>query len=170
MPKTLAEGRRKLTFLSTRPLDLAAITVTELTAGVDLSLHALNTGYQLGPTGSDTVNEKAIADKGNATVFGASNYAGNITFFRYLDPQGASEAGEDVAWETFVGKGVHGYLVERIGKDGTVDWAASDEYAVYEVMTDDPQPPQEMTGYVKFTQPFGVGGEVELRGVVAAGV
>ena len=59
--------------------------------------------------------------------------------------------------------------MERVGPDSDQAWAAGDPYRLFEVLTDDPQQPSELTGYVKFVQPFGVQGTVVLRGAVAAG-
>lgn len=168
MPKRLRDGNIKLAWVPTIA-DYHAPTTTEIEAGEDLSSATIS-DYTLGPTGSDTVNEKSVADANNVNAYGASNYEASLTFFRYTTTDGAPDAANDVPWATFTGKGLHGYLVERAGKPSEDAWAASDEVRVFEVIADDPQAQNGVTGgYLKFVQPFSVQGQVELRAVVAAG-
>jgi len=154
MPRSLAIGAVKVGFLATAPTDPNAVKVTELVAGKDFSDNIMKTGYNLGSTGADKVSEPSLKSKTNSSVPGASNYAGDITFFRYLDNTGKSVVGEDLPFLTFTGKGVRGWFVERVGPDSGVAWTVGDVVEVYEVVADDPQPPKDYTGYVKFVQPF----------------
>lgn len=156
MPRSLAIGAVKVGFLAVAPTDPTAIKLTELTAGKDFSDNILKSGYNLGATGADKVSEPSLKSKSNATVPGASNYAGDVTFFRYLDATGKSLPAEDLPYVTFTGKGVRGWFVERVGPDSGAAWAVGDIVNVYEVIADDPQPPKDYTGYVKFVQPFHV--------------
>lgn len=169
MPKTLADARTKLSILVTKPTDPDAVTAAQANAGVDMSCAVLSSDYVLGATDSDTINEKALCDEGNASVFGASNYAAGMTFFRFLDEDGQSDSGADIAFETFTGKGVTVYALERVGPKYDEPWATGDIYNLYELVADNPQQPQDRTGYVKFRQPFAVGGVVALRKAIAAG-
>lgn len=168
MPKSLAEGRVKVSFLATKPTNPAAATVAQLTAGVDLSCAIVAADFRLSPTDSDRVDDKALCDEGNVRAMGASNYEANMSFFRYLTSGGASDTPNDIAFTTFTGKGVTGYFAKRWGKKSTDPWVAGDVYDLFEVQADNPQDPQDLTGYVKFRQPFEVQGTVVLRGVVAA--
>jgi len=168
MPKSLFEGNIRLVALSTAPANPEAITVAELAAGVNLSPAVLRSGYRLSPTGSDSLSEPSLEDVGNSTTFGSSNYEATLTLFRYLDASGKSDATADIAYDLFTEKGITLYLVERIGPPSTQAFAAGDEYRYIPVLTDDPQQPTDLTGYVKFVQPLGVQGGVVLRGVVAA--
>lgn len=168
MPKSLAEGRIKVSFLATKPTNPAAMTVAQATAGIDLSCAIVAADFRLSPTDSDRIDDKALCDEGNVRAIGASNYEANMSFFRWLTTGGASETVNDVAFTTFTGKGVAGYFAKRWGPKSTVAWAAGDVYDLYEVTADNPQDPQDLAGYVKFRQPFEVGGLVVLRGIVAA--
>lgn len=157
MPKTLADGRIKLTALTEKPDDLKALTLTELAAGIDLQCRIMFSDFRLSPTGSDTINdEKALCDVGNPVAFGASNYEGSVTPFRYLDENGAPEAAEDDAYETLKEKGTELWLVKRIGPEHDVEWAAGDIYDVFHVITDTPQDPSSMSGFIKKIVPLGV--------------
>lgn len=165
--KSLFEGRILLTAMAAAPANPESITLAELTAGVRLSKAVLRSGYRLSPTGSDTLNEPSLEDTGNSTVFGSSNYEAAMTLFRFLDAAGKSDTEQDVAYNLFTGKGLQLHLVERIGPLASVPWATGDAYRYFPVLTDDPQMPTELTGYVKFVQPLGVQGGVVLRGTVA---
>lgn len=156
MPRSLAIGAVKVGFLATNPADPKALKVTELTAGKDLTDNILKTGFTLGATGADKVSEPSLKSTSNSSVPGASNYTADITFFRYLDETGKSVPAEDIPFVTFTGKGVHGWLVERVGPPSGTDWTVGDVVDIYEVITDDPQPSKDFTGYVKFQQVFHV--------------
>ena len=156
MPRSLAIGAVKVGFLATDPVDPKAVKVTELTTGKDLTDNILKSAFNLGATGADKVSEPSLKSTTNSSVPGASNYAADITFFRYLDTAGKSVPAEDVPFTTFTGKGVRGWLVERVGPPAGTDWTVGDIVDVYEVIADDPQPPKDYTGYVKFQQMFHV--------------
>jgi hypothetical protein len=168
MPKTLADGRIKLTILTEEPANLAAITVAELTAGVDVSCRVLKSDFRLSPTASDTVGDQELCQEGNATTYGASNYEGSVTPFRYLDDAGKADTENDIAWDTFKEKGTEGWAVKRVGPKQSQAWASADAYEVYHFITDNPQDPTDLTGYIKKVVPLGIQ-DAELNGVVAAG-
>lgn len=168
MPKTLADGRIKLTILTTEPTDLRAISATVLNAGIDASCKILKSDYRLSATASDTIDETELCNDSNAVNYGRSNYEGSVTPFWYLDADGKPEALENVVYEALREKGSRVWLVEREGPEYSEDWAALDEYEVFEVVTDTPQKPSDRTGYSKRVIPLGVQRAV-LDGVVAAG-
>jgi hypothetical protein len=159
MPKSLAIGAVKCAVLTTKPATAGALSLaTDLTGAncTDLSDAIMKSDYKLGATGADKVNEPSLADKLNASVPGASNYEANMTFFRYLDSTGKSETAADKAWSTFTGKGIRVWLVERVGPPSDQPFAVGDVVDVYEVLTDDNQPPKDYASYLKFGQPFHV--------------
>lgn len=166
---TLADGRTRLVALTTKPADPAAITVTELTAGVRLEGRILKSDYRLSPTASDTIPDTPLSHEGNATSFGASNYEGSVTPFRELTTEGLADATNDIAWDTLGVKGTRLWLVESEGKKATEAFAATDPYDCYEVITDNPQKPSDRGGYIKRVVPLGVQ-DAWLNGTVAAGV
>src|SRR5690606_2612414 len=101
----------------------------------------------------------------NAVTYGASNYEGTVTPFRYLDATGAADALNDVAWDALKEKGTTLWLVEREGPEYTTAWTTGDEVDVYEVVTDEPQKPTDRTGFIKRIVPLGV--QRHYNGVVA---
>lgn len=168
MPLTLADARTKLTILNTAPADLSAITVAELGAGIEASCKVNKPDFRLSPTASDTVPDQPLCQEGNATTFGNSNYEGTMTVLRFLDATGKPETSEDEVWDAVKTKGSRVWLVKRVGPKWSVDWAAGDLYQVYEVVTDNPQDPTDMAGYIKSVVPLGVQ-DARLDGVVAGG-
>lgn len=170
-PKLLTDASRKLVFVPTLA-DPSKPKVSELTGvgTLDISCQVTAANFTLGATGDDPISDPALCATSNSSVPGRTNYEAAMDFFRWRD------AADDKAWDTFTHKGLHGYLVQRIGqveegvKAHTVDFAAADEVQVYEVLTNTPQilSPAD-AGYEKFRQAFSVQEEVNERAVVAAG-
>lgn len=154
MPRTLADAKRTVFILATKPADISAITVTEATAASpavqNASSKILASDYDLGPTGSDRVGEKALDTKGNAEALGASNFGGGFTAFRFHDATTKqAHTTEDWLFALVKEKGATLHVVERHNaKDATAPLAADDEYSYFEVITDDPKP-SEQAGYIK---------------------
>lgn len=167
--RSLFEGNIRLEALSAKPDDINEATLTELNAGVRVSRAIMRNGYRLSPTGSDSIDEPGLEDTGNTGTYGSSNYEVALPLFRYFDDQGQSHEEQDVAFNLFVAKGVHLWLVERIGPPAAQAWAAGDVYNLYPVVLDDAQQPTDLSGYQKVIQPARVSAQVALRGVVAAG-
>ena len=157
MPKPLADARTRLAILTTAPTGgVNAVTVTEATAGVDASCKVLKSDYRLSPVASDTVPDTELCSEGNAVTFGASNYEGSLTPFWYLDEDGKSATAEDTVYQALKEKGTALWLVERTGPRYDAPFAAGDVVDVYEVITDNPQKPTDLSGYIKRTVPLGV--------------
>lgn len=150
MPKSLADGRVKFAVLTTKPANPAAPTVAELNAGIDASANILFSDFTWTATDSDTVDEKSLADVGNALALGASNWDGGITAFRYFTAAGASDPAADQLFQAIKAKGTTLYCYARkTSKLATAAWASADEiYLGGEVNTDTPQS-GESTGYIK---------------------
>lgn len=153
--KTLADGNTRAFLLATKPVDINAIKLTELTAAApavrNMSPNILSSDFDLGPTGSETIDEKALSAKGNAQVFGLTNYGGGFTVFRYYDPAtGIQDATDDWAWEACKAKGstLHIVVIEN-GKLANAVPIVGEEYCYYEVLTDDPKR-GDRSGYQKF--------------------
>ena len=168
MPKSLADGKIKVTHLATEPTgDLDSLSATVLNAGTDIQCNILKSDFRLSATASDTVGDTELCQDGNSVVFGASNYEGNMTVFRYYDETGAVAVSEDTAWAAAKEKGTHLYLaVRQSGKKHDEDWAAGDEYELWHVITDEPQMPSDLAGYIKRTVPLGP--QSKTTGTVAA--
>lgn len=169
MPKFLADGKKKLTTVATRPVDVDAVTAAEATAATDISQYVL-APCNLGPSGSDTVDEKALADSGNSQTFGPSNFAGrSITLFRYFDS--GTEQPDAVADATFQAFKVKGttvrFLYRESAKDSADAFAAADEYRYVEYTTDDAQE-TEGDGWIKYVIPLAFAGTYSLDNAIVA--
>lgn len=157
MPKTLADQKIRLTWLTTKPVDPTAPTATELEAGVDLSCSIMKSDYQLGATGDQTISEAALCEPGAGNDMGATDYAGTVTVFRMLDDEGKADLEEDTGFQALKVKGTKGWLVEREGPRYDVAWADGQEVETYEVTTGSVQKPSDRSaGYIKRTIPMGV--------------
>lgn len=166
MPKMLTDASRKLVWVPTLE-DYSAPSAAILNAGLDLSCLVTAANFVLGSTGDDSIVDPALCATSNASTPGRTNYEGAMDFFRW------TETAEDEAWTTFNAKGLHGYLVQRIGqvdpgvKAHTVDFTGDDEVQVYEALTNTPQimTPAD-AGYEKFRQIFSIQENVNERAVV----
>ena len=126
--RVLADGRIKLSVLTTKPANIAAPTVTELNAGIDFSCKVLQENFNFGAADSDKIAEKALCDVGNANSLGASNFVAGFTVWRYFDEAGGFDATDDAAFEAVKEKGTTLWIYGRqMDKLATAAWAATDE-------------------------------------------
>lgn len=163
MPRSLADGHKKVAILTTKPVDPAAPTVAELNAGIGgaggAGCRILLSDWTFGPTDSDTFNDRAVCEDGNANAYGASNYQCAFTAFRYFDEaDGTPDPVEDALFEAGKAKGTTLYVYEReTGQDESDPWTAADELGFgAEVLTDWPQKPGDTGGYIKRRIPTSV--------------
>jgi len=169
MPKTLADERIAVRLLPTAPANPNAITVAEYNAGIPLECRIMAGEYRLSPSGSDTINQAELCEGVNATTYGRSNYDASMTVFRYLTAAGLSDEANDVAWDATRDKGTTLHLVEREGPVHDAAAAATQEYSYFEVVTDDPQKPQDRTGFIRAVIPLGVQRASLNKALVAGG-
>lgn len=159
MPRSLADGHTKFTILTTEPSDPENPTATELNAGIDASCNILASDFTWGAADSDKVAEKPLCAKNNANSLGASNFTAGVTPFRYFDSvTGAVDAAADTVFAALKVKGTELWCyARRNGKDATDTWEAGDEiFLGADVVTDEPQPPSDLGGYIKFRVPMEV--------------
>lgn len=159
MPKSLAEGHTKVTILTdaNAPADPLNPTVAELNAGIDVSFQVLASDFSFGPDTSDTVQEPALGDDTNSTVYGASNWKCQMTFWRLFDAEtGLTATADETGYQAAKTKGttLHIY-VRQNGQKSTEAWAATEEAMYEEVVTDNPQLPSDTSGFVKRVVPMG---------------
>lgn len=152
--RVLADGKTKFTVLTTKPVNPAAPTATELNAGLDLSLDVLSSDFTFGATDSDKVAEKALGSSGNANAIGASNYAAGFTLWRKFATAGGFDATAETGWAALKLKGATVWAYARqMDKDAAAAWASTDEiYLGAELTTDTPQR-TDGTGFIKYKIP-----------------
>ncbi|WP_458116969.1 phage tail tube protein [Arthrobacter sp. D2-10] len=166
-PKMLNTANRKLAFVTTIA-NISAPTVTEANAGVELTCLVTAADFALGVTGNESITDPALCDDVETSVPGRATVEAGMNLFRFKD------AADDLGWTTFDGRGLNGYLVQRIGqiddnqRQEDVPFAAADKVQVYEVTSHDPQILSPATaGYEKFRQVFSAG-RFDERAVIAA--
>lgn len=158
MPRSLADGHTKFTILTTAPANPEAPTAAELNAGIDASCAILASDFTWGATDSDKVQEKALCTENNANSLGPSNFQAGVTPFRYFDSTNTGQA-DSVADAVFAalkvkGTEVYGYA-RRTAKKATEAWESGDEiFLGQHCVVDEPQPPSEQGGYIKFRCPM----------------
>lgn len=152
MPKSLAAGRMKFIACLTKPANPAAPTVAELAAGLDLSCEILDSDFTWTATDSDKLGEKPLCVEENVNAIGASNYTAGFTLFLNFDATSKNlDPAEAAGFAALKQKGTTfwGYA-RQTAKKSTDAIAASDEiYLGGEVITDEPQQPSDMGGYIK---------------------
>lgn len=143
MPRVLADGRTKLTILTSSPLDPANPTASELNAGIDMSAKVLTEGFSWTPADSDKVNEGALSDTTNSSALGRTNYNAAFTLWRYYLTGGGVDPTADAGFAAVKTRGttLWGY-VRRSDKLASAVWAAGDEIQLgAEFINDTPQDP-----------------------------
>jgi hypothetical protein len=135
MAKQQANGFMKVAWvLEAGIADPEFPTAAELNAGLDLSAAIAWEDYEVGSTGSDDIEDRAITDLGNAISRGSANYGATLDFFRDADNTDVTSIYVD-AFEAFRVTRVVGYLVTRIADKPAGDaFAAGDTVSVYKLM------------------------------------
>jgi len=152
--RVLADGKTKFTVLTTKPVNPAAPTATELNAGIDLSLDVLSNDFTFGAVDSDKVAEKPLGASGNANAIGASNFQAGFTLWRKFATGGGFDEASETGWAAVKVKGTTVWAYARqMDKEATAAWAATDEiYLGAEITTDTPQR-TDGTGFIKYRVP-----------------
>lgn len=146
--------------------DETAPTVTELNAGTNISSQVVTT-TTLDAAASDTISERSITDVSNAVVPTVGNYEGQLVLFR--DYEAGVPTVDDPLAVIGGEVGAVGWLVKRVGKASSEDYAASDLVDVYLVMIDNPQTSGgQGDGYLKATFPLLQQGRFKKAATVAA--
>lgn len=153
--RTLADGREKWAILTDKPANPTAMTLAEVTAGVNLGDRATRSGTYLRATASDTVEDRPFNALNNSSALGASNYEGQIEPYLLLDPlTGKPDAVDNEVYELFEVKGTTLWIPKRKGPLETVAWAEGDDYVLYEVVADSMQEPSEVSGNLRAIVPL----------------
>lgn len=169
---TLADGRTRVDVTLTEPDGFSegsgtlSLALADFGTLIAASPQLNKPDYRLSAEASDTVPDQPLDQTGNATTFGASNFTGTATVLRQTDSTGAPDPTTDTLFAAIGTKGVRSWWVERIGPRATVDLAVDDEGWIYEVISDDPQEPQDRAGYIKNVIPLGV--QTRRRFVITA--
>ena len=141
--------------------DIAAPTVAQLNAGVDISRFIPKDGLNT-PQNQNLVDSAALPDKFDAQVQGTWGGSLGVTGFRDENPD------DDDLWN-LTELGTNGFLVIRRGLDWDAAFAADQAVEVYPAEMGQPIPsataPNEQA---RFTSTYAVTETPELKAVVAA--
>jgi len=161
---TLADGRDRIVTVLTKPSgwdngdDVLTVPLNTLTGtgAIVTSDYVSKSDSRLSATGSKTVEDSPLGHEGSAVVFGASQFEGQYSVFRYFDEDGKIDPNEDKLYAAVGTKGSRHWHFHRIGKKGTAPFVAGDEGWCYEAISDEPQNPSNRDSYIKETVPLGI--------------
>lgn len=137
MAKVQTNGNMKVAWILEADLTNPEFpSATELNAdALDLSSAISWEDYELGSSGSDDIDDRALTDLGSAVSRGNANYSATLDFFRDLNNQEAASVYVD-AFEAFRTTRITGYLVTRVAeKAASAAWAAGDNVSIYKMIT-----------------------------------
>lgn len=153
-PKMLNTVNRRLDWVPALA-DPKNPTVEELNAGVQLTCRVTRQNYVFGITGTGIITDPSPCDSIEAGAPGLDTVEAAFDMFRFK-----SEA-NDLAWTTFTGKDIPGFLVQRIGQiaegedSADMPYVDGDEVDVMDVLTLSPRNlAPDTVGYEKFNQSF----------------
>jgi len=110
--------------------------------------------FALGATDSDDVEDRGIADPGNAVTRGFANFEGTLSFFRDANP-GDTNSDYVKAFATFKTPRTYGYLIMRVAdQKASVAWTKGDRISVFRFVADIVTDDTEGDDSVKFTVSF----------------
>ena len=155
MPKMMSPNT-SVWWVTDATFDPTAPAASLLTAAADISC-AIETGYKLGPTASDTDSSTTICDSAKVETMTAYNYQGSLSFFREGDLADTTSAFARAF--AFFRSGtqnglVEGYLVRRVGYAQGTAPASGQFVDSFKFIPDNPQDEVSDKNPVKFTVTF----------------
>lgn len=125
--RVLADKKRKLTILTTKPANESAPTATELNAGIEACLKVAEEGFVHSAAASTTVPFKAVCGD-SEEVFTDSNYELAMTVVREYLAEGGIDTTGDALFAALKTRGVTAWAYGRMtDKPATEEWEAGDE-------------------------------------------
>jgi hypothetical protein len=141
----------------------SAPTVTELTAGLDLTPRLTPDGLQTNPTTAD-VDTGSLASTVDTNEVGRVSWDNQLTLKRATPGDDADEPFDTLKY------GVHGFLVVRRAIAYATDWAAAQVVAVFPSVCGEQAPQTAAKNEVlKYTVPLKTTGQTYTAAIVAAG-
>lgn len=131
-----------------------APTAAEINAGLNLSEAIAWNNFELGSSGSDDVDDRAITDVGNAISRGFPDFSATLDFFREANAGDTSSIYYQ-AFQLFKQAGILGYLVVRYGQAAPSTVAVAGQIvSLYYFITDYVADDTEGDDSVKFEVAF----------------
>lgn len=166
--KSTSNGKIKVTWVPVADVTdeadlLSTPSAAILNGGVDLTAAVAWDGYELGATDSNKIDDRSIIDEGQVQTRGFAQFSGSLTFFRESDLDDTTGL-YAIARETFKastdGTRPQGYLVTRINKAASGDYASGDVVSVYKFIADAYMDNTEGEDSVKFMVNFAPQGKL----------
>lgn len=173
MPETTDTfGNLSLVVLSSAPADLEAATVANLTAGENITCHAVGDWWPTATT-NKVSRQRKMCQTSVTQALGTTTHDTPALQYTYMPQEvGTPGASGNEAYEALPA-GATVYLVQRIGKDGKSAFVAGDNYRLFPVELG-PQIPgtssEDEGGEAVINQEiaFAPGYEEPIEGIVAA--
>lgn len=155
MAKISSNGHVKVAWILEADLtNPEAPSAAELnTDGFDLSQAIAWENYEVGATESNTIEDRALTDVGNAVTRGNAQFSASLSFFRDADLDDVTSV-YNTAFTLFRTELTDGYIVTRVGPDAEDAFVANDVVSVFKFQagaTSDDTPEE---GGVKFVVEF----------------
>lgn len=132
-------------------------TVAAASAGFNASCDIAAAGSSISASASDKITDPAMCEDTNNGAFGTGNYEGSIAPFILIDSEdGTYDLADNPVFEALKVKNTIAYLVVREGVAFDADFAAGQLVSAYQIRTDVPQRPAELSGYIKRNIPLDV--------------
>jgi len=126
-----SHGRKKVVILSSAPSDEAALTATEITAGVEATMYLLGSFAPAG-TQNKGNSPKRVGERSQLQVLGNATYE-SPTLSYVHDPQGA-DADEANVVKAALPVGGEVWIAERAGLDVETAFATADQYRIHHLV------------------------------------
>lgn len=146
------------------------LSVATLTgaAVIDLTPYML-TDYSVRMDGSDSVNERGVADLADINVPTIKKYMGSLHMFRSIVAATGAPGTDDVVASLFQGNNESGYLIRRVGPLKSIAFAVGQLVEAYAFIADSPQTEGGTgSGFLKVTVPLFSVGKFQLSGALVA--
>lgn len=159
MSDLISDGKTRVAWVTTIA-NIAAPTVAELTAGLDLTPRLTPDGLKIDPSTAD-VDTSSLASRFDTKEVGRVGFENELTIKR------GTTVPEDLPYNTLL-YGVHGYLVVRRGVDYETAWTIGQGVEVYPTACAEPANVSPAANEVmKFMSPQKVTSAPNTRAVVA---
>lgn len=135
MAKNPSSGNVKVAWIldSALPIKDFPLATTISGSGLDLTAAIAWQNFKLGSQGSNDIQDRSLADLGNAISRGAAKYGATLAMFRDQNNDDNTSVYQQ-AFEAFRVINTLGWLVQRVNKPAATPWAAGDEVSLYKLL------------------------------------
>jgi hypothetical protein len=174
--KSTSNGKVKVTWVPAADVTSEATFLTApdkdiLNGGIELTEAIAWDGYDLGAQDSNKIDDRSIIDEGQVQTRGFAQFSGSLTFFReglLSDTTGPYAIAREAFKASTDGTRPTGFLVTRINKAASPDYAAGDIVSVYKFIADAYMDNTEGEDSVKFMVNFAPQGKLGVMVTAAA--